>query len=126
MANDPPVNTPLKMVLLQETHFPKRFCPSFIHSKFPFFTLANAEDKIKGVGIFIFKRCKFTLKSELRDPDGRYILIVGELDNQLYSLISLISLIVLCPQQRPTSLLSTPVQNTNTTVGGHSDLWGRF
>lgn len=116
MANDPPVMIPLKLVshnaqglnsptkrckvfqylyaqkvdvvLLQETHFPKCFNPSFIHSKFPSFSLANADDKNKGVGIFFSKRCKFTLKSELKDPEGRYILLVGELDDKLYSIIS--------------------------------------
>lgn len=41
-----------------------------------------------GVGLFISKRCKFSLKSELRDPEGSYILIVGEMDDQLYSFMS--------------------------------------
>lgn len=113
MANDPPVMIPLKLVshnaqglnspakrrkvfqylyaqkldvvLLQETHFSKCFNTSFIHSKFPSFSLANVDDKTKGVGIFFSKRCKFTLESELKDPESRYILLVGELDDKLYS-----------------------------------------
>lgn len=109
----------IDVVLLQEMHFPKRYCPSFIYSKFPSFSLANAEDKTKGVGIFISHRCKFSLKSELRDPEGRYILVVGELDDQLYSLISYYA-----PNKGQLAFFQNMLKTLN--VGGYGSFWGRL
>lgn len=116
MADEPPVPQPLKVVshnvhgpnspskrqkvlqhlhsqkvdvaLLQETHFPKSYRPTFIHSKFPTFYLSNTDDKTKGVGIIFSHKSKFSLKLEHKDPEGRYILVTEELDDQNYSFLS--------------------------------------
>lgn len=76
------------MILLQETHFPRSYCPKFIHPKFPNFYLANAENKTKGVAILFSHKSKFTLQLEHKDLDGRFILIKGVLDDRLYSFVS--------------------------------------
>lgn len=78
----------VNIVLFQETHFPKRYIPSFLHAHYPQFFLANAEDKTRGVAILISKTCKFTPQLEHRDPEGRFILVMGMLNDHLYLLVS--------------------------------------
>lgn len=76
------------ILLLQDTHFPKRYSLSFIHAKFPTFFLANADDKTKGVAILISQSCKFSLLTEYKDPEGQFVLAKGTIDNQIFSLVS--------------------------------------
>lgn len=70
-------------ILLQETHFPRHYKPSFLQAKFLTFNLANAEDETKGVVIIFSHRCKFTLLTEFKDPEGRFLLV-----KQIYTFIS--------------------------------------
>lgn len=74
--------------MLQETHFPSRFSPSFLHARFPSFYLANAEDKTRGVAILFSKDCQFKVSQTRCDPEGRYILVKGQIADQTFSLIS--------------------------------------
>ena len=78
----------LDIVMLQETHFPVRYSPTFIHSYFPQFYLASAENKTKGVAILISKKCTFVKISDTVDPEGRFILVKGKIGDQLFSLVS--------------------------------------
>lgn len=78
----------LNIIMLLETHFPARYCPKFLHSHFPNFYLANAENKTKGVAIVIGKTCKFSWISDTKDPGGRFIMVKGMIDGQLYTLVS--------------------------------------
>lgn len=78
----------IDVVLLQETHFPLRYTPSFLHAHFPVFYLANAENKTKGVAIIFSKQCKFNFKMEHKDPEGRFLLVKGTIDDKLYTFIS--------------------------------------
>ncbi|XP_077341249.1 uncharacterized protein LOC143986718 [Lithobates pipiens] len=74
--------------LLLETHFPSRYSPPFLHANYPQFFLANAENKTRGVAVLLARDCNFTLTSVFKDPDGRFILVKGLVEGQLYSLIS--------------------------------------
>ena len=76
------------VLFLQDTHLPKSYTPSFIHPNYPTFYLANSDNKTKGVGLFFSRNLQFSLVSEFKDPEGRFILVKGLIDNQLYSLIS--------------------------------------
>lgn len=78
----------MAVVLLQETHFPIQYSPSFLHAHYPHFFLANAEDKTKGVAILFAKTCTFKPLQVHREPEGRFILVKGMLDDYLYSFIS--------------------------------------
>lgn len=78
----------IDILFLQETHFPIRYNPTFLHAQFPLFYLANAEDKTRGVAILISKSCRFTLQQVLQDPEGRYILVKGSIEGRLFSLVS--------------------------------------
>lgn len=76
------------VVMLQETHFPIRYSPSFLHATFPQFYLANAEDKTRGVAILFAKNCQFKIIKTHKDPEGRFILVKGQIEDQLYSFVS--------------------------------------
>lgn len=78
----------IEVLLLQETHFPKQYNLTFIHATFPQFYLANATDKTKGVGIFFAKNTAFSPQEEIRDPEGRYILLAGSLKGATYIFVS--------------------------------------
>lgn len=78
----------LDIVLLQETHFPIRYSPRFLHSYYPSFFLANAPNKTKGVAILISKNSKFAHILDFRDLGGRFILVKGTLEGVLCFIIS--------------------------------------
>lgn len=78
----------MAVVMIQETHFPSRYNPSFLHAQYPLFFLANAEDKTRGVAILFAKTCKFKPSLVHRDPEGRFILVKGMIDECLFSFIS--------------------------------------
>lgn len=78
----------IDIIYLQVTHFPHKYSPSFIHPKVPTFYLANAGVKTKWVAIFLSHNCKFSLISEFKDPDGRFLLVRGLIENQLHFFVS--------------------------------------
>lgn len=75
------------ILLLQETHFPVCYAPSFIHHKYAQFYLANAEDKMRVVAIFFAKHLNFSLPHVIRDPNGRYILLSGSINGTVYTFL---------------------------------------
>ena len=76
------------VVFLQETHFPKRYAPSFLHAYFPVFYLSKAENKTKGVAFLFSEFCNFDLIKEYADPEGRFVLVKGTLEGNLYTFVS--------------------------------------
>lgn len=76
------------VLLLQETHFPSSYNPSFIHQHYSHFYLANAENKTRGIAIFFSKRLHFPPTKVIRDPSDRYLLVKGSIDGVTYSFIS--------------------------------------
>lgn len=78
----------LNVIMMQETHFLVRYSSKFLHGHFPKFYLTNAENKTKGLAIVFSKMCKFNWTSEFRDTEGRFILVKGTLEGQMYSLVS--------------------------------------
>lgn len=73
-----------------------------------------------GVGLFISKRCKFSLKSELRDLEGSYILIVEELDDQLYSFMSYYA-----PNKGQQAFFQHLLKTLTSLLEGTVIFWGR-
>lgn len=78
----------LGVVMFQETHSPIRYSPTFLHAHFPRFYLANAGKKPKGVAIAFSKTCMFNWISDTKDPEGRFLLVNGTIEGQIYSLVS--------------------------------------
>lgn len=73
----------IDIVLLQETHFPIRYNPKFLHSHYRTSYLANAANKSKGVTVLFSKNCKFDYNLTHRDPEGK-----GSIEGNIYSIIS--------------------------------------
>lgn len=63
----------LDVVMVQETHFPKRYNPNFLHHNFPLFYLAKAEGKSKGIAILFSK--SFSISN------GRLIIKIQKVDS---------------------------------------------
>lgn len=78
----------IDIVLIQETHFPIRYGPKFLHSHYPSFYIANAANKTKGVAVLFSKHSKFSYISDHKDPEGRFILVKGTIEGNMYSIIS--------------------------------------
>lgn len=78
----------LDIVLIQDTNFPAKYCPKFLHSHYSNFYLASAENKSKGVAIAFAKTCNFSWIADIKEPNSRFLLVKGEIDGQIYSLVS--------------------------------------
>lgn len=50
--------------------------------------LANATNKTRGVAIYFSKRVSFSHVQEIRDPEGRFVLVKGLVGEQFCSIIS--------------------------------------
>lgn len=109
----------LDVVLLQETHFPTSYTPSFLHRNFPTFYLANTDSQKRGVAILLAKRIPFILSHTVKDPDGRYILIKGLIEGVMHTIISYYA-----PNLRPSALFFLHVVNPLPLARRESD-YGR-
>lgn len=78
----------IDILLLQDTHFPTTFNPSFLHQHDSQFYLSNAVNKTKGVAICFSKHLNFSMSTVFKYPAGRYILVKGTIDGTLYSFVS--------------------------------------
>lgn len=59
----------------------------FINIIQPFF-LANAPDKTHGVAICVAKSLAYSLSQTITDPEGRYIMVKGDLEGTIVTLLS--------------------------------------
>lgn len=109
--------------LLQETHFPKSYTPSFLHQNYPTFFLANADVKKREVAVLISKHTPFTHSHTIKDKEGRYILVKGHSNGELYTFISYYA-----PNQGQASFFSSmlsalsPYLEGWVVVGGDSNI----
>lgn len=76
------------IVALQETHFSKRYTPSFFSSKYPQVFTASADMKHRGVLLVFHHTMPFTPLTEIKDPEGRYLLLVGLLQDVTTTFVS--------------------------------------
>lgn len=112
----------IDILLLQETHFPIRYSPKYIHPHFPQFHLASAKNKTKGVAIIFSKYYKFEKTFEYIDPEGRILLIKGTIEGHLYSLVS-----CYVPNKGRAAFFKTVMDTLNPMLegmiifGGHSN-----
>lgn len=78
----------IDIILLQETHFPNSYTPTFLYHRYPNFYLANTDTKKRGVAILFSKQTSFTHSQTIKDKEGRYILVKGLIAGTMYSIIS--------------------------------------
>lgn len=76
------------IVCLQETHWATLSVPNFSHKKIPHIFHASASKKQKGVLIAI-RSVAFSLQETHADPEGRYLILVREFNNYLYTIVNL-------------------------------------
>lgn len=76
------------IVMLQETHFSKLSSPKYLNARYPQFYLSSGGEKKRGVAICFSRRTPFTPITVLRDHEGRYLMVVGRINDQVISLIS--------------------------------------
>lgn len=75
----------LDIIMVQETHFPDRYSPTYLHHQYLLFYLAKAEGKSKGVAILFSKTCNFSWQVNYK---GIFILVKGFIDGHLFTFIS--------------------------------------
>lgn len=101
------------MVCLQEMHFSKHLSPKFISVSYPQFYIASADAKHRGVLIAFHHTTPFTLRAEISDPEGRYIILTSHLLDTEVTVVSYYA-----PNHNPTSFLSHPLQVINVHKQG--------
>lgn len=113
----------IEILLLQETHFPKSYTPSFLHQNYPTFFLANPDVKKRGVSVCISIWTPFTHSHTNKDKEGRYILVKGHINGELYKFISYYA-----PNRGQASFFSSmlsalsPYLEGRVIVGGDSNI----
>lgn len=80
------------VLCIQETHFSSCNMPCVHHKKFPHTFLASAPTKQKGVLIAIKDTVAFNLLETQTDPEGSYLILVGELNNKPFTIVNLYAL----------------------------------
>lgn len=58
------------------------------NSRYPHCYLANGPTKKAGVAIFFAEHCQFSLISQHANSEGRYLILVGKLDNVDVTIVS--------------------------------------
>lgn len=69
------------IVAVQETHFKCSAPPRFSDSRFTQCFTSNGPAKKAGVAILFSQQCQFSLTSQHADSEGRYLILVGLLEN---------------------------------------------
>lgn len=69
----------LHIACLQETHFTTRSTPKFFSSSYPQVYTASASSKSRAVLMALHSFSPFTLLVEIKDPEGSYLILTGDL-----------------------------------------------
>lgn len=77
------------IVCVQETHFHQAATPKCTHKDYQHTFFANATEKKRGVLIAVGKSMSFQLKSSHLDPNGRFIILTGDLNSKPYTLVTI-------------------------------------
>ena len=97
------------IVCLQETHFTESSTPKYFGASYPQVYTASAKSKHRGVLIAFHRTSPFSLESEIKDPEGRYLILIGNLCDIPITVVSYYA-----PNKRPTSFLSHLLQVIDT------------
>lgn len=93
------------IVCLQETHFTETSTPRYFGTCYPQVYTASAKSKRRGVLIAFHRTTPFSLITEIKDPEGRYLILLGHLCDIPLTIVSYYA-----PNKRPTSFLSHLLQ----------------
>ena len=76
------------VLLLQEMHFSKASAPRYLNARYTTAYLSNGPDKKRGVAICFAKKVPFTPTTVIRDKEGRYIMVVGKINESEVTFLS--------------------------------------
>lgn len=77
------------VLCVQETHFSQTQAPSSSHKNFPHLFMANTPTKTKGALIAVKDTVALKLMNLHTDTQGRFIILVCEINNTVYTLVNL-------------------------------------
>lgn len=97
------------IVCLQETHFTQTNTPKFFSNSYPQVYTASANVKKRGTLIAFHRSTPFILQSEIKDPEGRYLLLTGFVMDTAITVVSYYA-----PNRHPLPFLSHLFQVINT------------
>lgn len=97
------------IVCLQETHFTPTSTPKFFSTSYPQVYTASALTKKRGTLIAFHRSTPFTLHSEIKDPEGRYLILMGYIMDTAVTVVSYYA-----PNYRPVPFLSHLFNIINT------------
>lgn len=75
----------------QETHISSLAPPKCSHRNYPFVFTANADYKTRGVLITIRDTVAFMLHEEIKDPQGRFLILICDLNSTTYTIATVYS-----------------------------------
>lgn len=102
----------------QETHFCNKKCS---HRKFPHVFTANVDSKTKGVLIAIRDSVAFTLRKQVQDPLGRFLILICDLDNTSYMIVNVYS-----PNKNQVNFFNKLMKRVNNHQRGRLVICGNF
>lgn len=97
------------IVCLQETHFTTTSTPKFVSSFYPQVFSASATTKQRGTLIAFHRTTPFTLHSEIKDPEGRYLILLGHIMDTEITVVSYYA-----PNKQPIPFLTHLLQVVST------------
>lgn len=107
------------IICLQETHFIDKASPKFLSTSYPQFYTASTTVKQRGTLIGFHRSLPFTLLTQLNDPEGRYILLIGYISDIAITIVSYYA-----PNKKTESFLSHLFQVVETHKFGTVILCG--
>lgn len=108
------------IVCLQETHFTVDSTPKYMSSSYPQIYTASATTKKRGTLIAFHRSIPFILKSEIKDPEGRYY------SHGTYFGYSSYSCVLLRPKQTAYILYVSPSSSGIHAQDGYNHCVWRF
>lgn len=107
------------ILCVQETHYHTNHTLNLQNKLFPHIYTASASLKQRGVLIAIKNAVVFSLKELHTGPEGRYLIIICELNNKLYTVAALIR-----TEKTPNPLLAENLlQNPHLKKRCINDMW---
>uniref|UniRef100_A0A803JHJ3 exodeoxyribonuclease III n=1 Tax=Xenopus tropicalis TaxID=8364 RepID=A0A803JHJ3_XENTR len=81
-------STHADIVCIQETHFSQSSNPKYLSRHFPNFYCSSGPNKTKGVLVAFRKNLPLTISQQIRDDQGRYLILIGELFDSQITLVT--------------------------------------
>lgn len=96
------------IVCIQETHFTINSTPKFFSSSYPQVFTASANTKKRGTLVAFHRSTPITVHSEIKDPEGRYLILTGNILDTEVTVVSYYA-----PNKQPIPFLTHLLQVVN-------------